>query len=236
MKLSYADIVPWGRSFDEYVAMFHLSTDDLKRRILGVSDGPASFNAVMHQQGRDMVSVDPLYRFSADQVRQRIQETYDIVLDQVRQNQDKFVWQAIPSVEALGKIRMEAMEVFCDDLIAGKRQGRYLEGALPQLPFTDRSFDLVLSSHFLFLYSDHLDLDFHLAAARELARLGQEVRIFPLVDYNSQPSPYLEPVMEALGAAGWSCCIEEVPYRFQITGHQMLRIRNDSSGRPENTQ
>jgi hypothetical protein len=39
------EIVPWGRSFDEYRAMFALSEGDLGGRILGCGDGPASFNA-----------------------------------------------------------------------------------------------------------------------------------------------------------------------------------------------
>ena len=224
MKLAYADIVPWGRSFEEYVNMFHLSDDDFKRTILGVSDGPASFNAVMHQRDCDIISIDPLYQFSASQVRQRIQETYEIVLEQMRDNQDKFVWDTIPSVEDLGRIRMEAMEVFCSDLEEGKLQGRYIEGSLPSLPFADQSFDLVLSCHFLFLYSDNLDLDFHIASMRELIRIGKEVRIFPIVDYNSVRSPYVSPVIDDLRSLGITCSIEEVPYRFQKTGNQMLRL------------
>ena len=38
-------VVPWGRSFDEYRRMFALGEAELRRRILGVADGPASFNA-----------------------------------------------------------------------------------------------------------------------------------------------------------------------------------------------
>lgn len=224
MKLAYADIVPWGRSFEEYVNMFHLSEGDLNRTILGVSDGPASFNAIMHQRGCEIISIDPLYQFSAVQVRQRIRETYDIVLDQVRENQDRFVWNTIPSVEELGRIRMEAMEVFCDDLEKGKIQGRYIEGALPDLPFEDQSFELILSCHFLFLYSDNLDLDFHIESARELMRIGREVRIFPIVDYNSVRSPYVSPVIDDLRSLGITCSIEDVPYRFQKTGNQMLKL------------
>ena len=44
MDFHYKDIVPWGRSFDEYIDMFDLSEDDLARDIVGVGDGPASFN------------------------------------------------------------------------------------------------------------------------------------------------------------------------------------------------
>ncbi|WP_216593342.1 hypothetical protein [Cyanobium gracile] len=44
-------IVPWGRSFEEYVAMFSLADSDLAGRILGCGDGPAGFNAEASRQG-----------------------------------------------------------------------------------------------------------------------------------------------------------------------------------------
>ena len=39
------EIVPWGRSFDEYHLMLGLRGADLAGRTLGRGDGPASFNA-----------------------------------------------------------------------------------------------------------------------------------------------------------------------------------------------
>ena len=45
MAFQLAEVVPWGRTFDEYVAMFSLDATDRSRSILGCSDGPASFNA-----------------------------------------------------------------------------------------------------------------------------------------------------------------------------------------------
>ena len=39
------NIVPFGRSLDEYVHMFTLTESDFSRSILSVGDGPASFNA-----------------------------------------------------------------------------------------------------------------------------------------------------------------------------------------------
>ena len=38
-------IIPWGRSFQEYRRMFTLTDEDLRGSILGCADGPASFNA-----------------------------------------------------------------------------------------------------------------------------------------------------------------------------------------------
>ena len=64
MSFHYKDIVPWGRSFDEYLDMFDLSEDDLARNIVDVGGGPASFNSGMHQRGTPIISVDPIYQFS----------------------------------------------------------------------------------------------------------------------------------------------------------------------------
>src|SRR5690242_374504 len=70
-------VVPWGRSFREYERMFALTGDDLRRRILGCGDGPAAFNAEATRRGARVVSGDPLYRFSGEQVRGQIAATRD---------------------------------------------------------------------------------------------------------------------------------------------------------------
>jgi hypothetical protein len=57
-------VVPWGRSFDEYCKMFALTPDDLQLRIVGCADGPASFNAEATAAGLSVTSCDPLYHFS----------------------------------------------------------------------------------------------------------------------------------------------------------------------------
>ena len=226
MNFHYKDIVPWGRSFDEYLDMFCLSEKDLTRDIVGVGDGPASFNVRMFQRGTPIVSVDPIYRCSEAELRQRIQETYEDVIAQARLNQDKFVWTKFSSVDELAEIRMQAMDEFCRDFESGKQQERYIDASLPNLPFPDKRFDLVLSSHFLFLYSANLNFAFHLDAVRELLRIGTEVRIFPIVDVNSNPSPFLPPIIDELKEEGVACSVERVPYHFQKTGNEMLRLRS----------
>ena len=49
--------------------MFDLTNVDLETQILGCGDGPASFNAEMKALGHTVVSVDPIYQFSADQIK-----------------------------------------------------------------------------------------------------------------------------------------------------------------------
>ena len=225
MSFHYKDIVPWGRSFDEYVDMFNLSEDDLTRDIVDVGGGPAAFNSGMHQRGTPIISVDPIYRFSEAELRQRIQETYKDIITQAFQNRDKFVWTQFSSVDELVAFRRQAMDAFCRDFESGKQQGRYIDASLPNLPFPKGHFDLVLSAHLLFFYSANRDLAFHLEAVRELLRIGTEVRIFPIVDVNSNPSPFLSPVIDVLEKDGITCSVERVPYHFQKTGNEMLRLK-----------
>ncbi|WNN90803.1 hypothetical protein [Gloeocapsopsis dulcis] len=59
MKLN--EVVPWGRTLEEYKLMFNLSEADLNTKIFGCGDGLASFNAEMTQLGYSVVSVDPIY-------------------------------------------------------------------------------------------------------------------------------------------------------------------------------
>lgn len=106
MPFSLDQVVPWGRSFDEYVRMFALSEVDLGKRILGCADGPAAFNAELTRRGGKITSCDPLYHFGATEIEAHIGACFDTVLEQTRANQEGFVWSdAIPTVEALGDVR-----------------------------------------------------------------------------------------------------------------------------------
>lgn len=223
MKL--ADIIPWGRSFDEYRAMFALSQSDLTQRILGCGDGPASFNAEANAMGLRVVSVDPIYEFTAAEIESRVEATFATVLSQCEARSEHYVWDRFPDIAALGTARREAMRRFAADFEPGKRAGRYVVGSLPHLPFTDSSFDLALASHLLFLYSNHLSLDRHLMFLRELLRVAAEVRVFPLLNLTGEVSRHLAPVSEAFRREG--CAVEEVrvDYEFMRGGHTMLRLR-----------
>ena len=222
MTFTLDEVVPWGRNFDEYAAMFALDRHDLSRRILGCADGPASFNAEATAHGARVVSCDPLYQFTPAQIAARIDEASPQVLEQTRVNADSFVWDRFPSVEVLGRARHAAMESFLEHY-ASAGGSRYVAAALPELPFPDCAFDLALSSHFLFLYSAHLSFDFHLAAVRELCRVANEVRIFPILTLAREPSPYLNRLIESLVRDGWAARLERVGYEFQRGGNMMLR-------------
>ena len=218
-------IVPWGRSFDEYRRMFALSDGDLRARILGCADGPASFNADATRLGGRVISCDPLYRWTGTEIRERIIATSDQVLEQTQLNAHEFVWDVVRSVEELRQLRMGAMEVFLKDYDAGKRESRYVDGEIQMLPFADQNFDLAICSHFLFLYTSQLTEDFHKSAVLELCRVASEVRVFPLLALGGKLSAYVPGTVDDLRNRGYDVTIERVPYEFRRGGNEMMRIR-----------
>ena len=229
MAFQVEDIVPWGRSFQEYVRMFALDDADLGRRILGCADGPASFNRGLNEMGGRVTSVDPMYALGRKEVTERIDQVFPTVLEQTRKNEQQFVWTTIRSAEELGQIRMHAMTDFLADFERGRREGRYVAGALPCLPFRCGAFDLALCSHFLFLYSDRLSVQFHMASIAELLRVANEVRVFPLLDLSANKSPHVDAVVADARSTGYHAEMVRVDYEFQRGGNEMLRF---SRGEP----
>lgn len=223
MSFKYESVVPWGRSYDEYRRMFSLTDQELKKRILGCGDGPAAFNAVCNETGGEVVSIDPIYSMTEEQLRQRINETYDTVIAQTRENTEKFVWKTIRSVDQLGEIRMAAMNRFLSSYESGKREGRYISGSITELPFENNSFDIALSSHFLLLYTDNLNYEFHIAAINEMMRVAKEVRIFPILDVNAKRSPYVDRLSHE--KLPYAIELKKVDYEFQLGGNQMMILR-----------
>ena len=218
-------VVPWGRNAGEYRRMFDLNEGDLAGRILGCGDGPASFNAELTAAGYQVTSVDPIYAFTGAEIRSRVDATYDSIIGQVKIHPERYVWREFANPDALGAARLAVMEDFLVDYEAGKVAGRYLEGSLPSLPFADKTFDLALVSHLLFLYTDQLDAAFHVAAVQELLRVARDLRIFPLLALNCEVSPHLPIVLAWCEAHGHRAEVRQVPYEFQVGGDSMLHIQ-----------
>jgi len=218
------NVVPWGRNLQEYRAMGLFRDEDKHKKILGCGDGPASVNRTLFQMGVDITSIDPIYQFTKEQIAQRIDETSSVVSEQLRLNSDDFVWKNIKNVEELIFLRLHAMEEFMDDYEVGKKQGRYQHQELPKLNFNDKEFDLAWSSHFLFLYSEHFDEEFHKQAVVEMLRVANEVRIFPLLDLKNKRSRYLDAVLKYLEDNDYTYEIRQSNYEFQKGATEVLKI------------
>jgi hypothetical protein len=224
MSVTLSQVLPWGRSLDEYRRLFDLSTEDLAKKILGCGDGPASFNCELTEQGGSVVSIDPIYALTKKEIELRVEQTHDEIISQVKQRIDHYVWRDFEDPDELGRHRLQCMRKFLDDYACGLREGRYSAQALPSLSFEDHRFDLALCSHLLFLYSDQLPFDFHRDSIRELCRVAREVRIFPLVGLDCRQSPHVEPIWQHFVAAGYDVEVRFVPYEFQKGGNRMMKI------------
>jgi ubiquinone/menaquinone biosynthesis C-methylase UbiE len=220
------DVLPWGRNAAEYDAMFKLNDLLPTHRVLDVGGGPASFNAEKTEKGYKVVSVDPLYQFSSDEIRSRVVETRSVMIDGVRKAKDRFVWKLFASPEDLERVRLSAMEKFLSDFDKGLSEKRYISGALPKLPFKDDAFDLVLCSHMLFMYSAFLDEAFHIASLEEMLRIAPEVRVFPLQDNNGKISKHLSAVQKWARTKAITSEIQTVGYEFQKGANEMLVLSN----------
>lgn len=120
MPFQLKNVVPWGRNLEEYSKIFKLTYFDFNSRIISFGDGPASFNFEMTKLNFHVVSLDPIYQFTKDELKQRIVETKETILEQTLANQNNFVWTNIKSIQELEQIRMNAMNNFIYDFDLGK--------------------------------------------------------------------------------------------------------------------
>lgn len=223
MAFELKNVVPWGRNLEEYQLMFQLNETDSKKRIADFGGGPAGFNYEATAKGYQVTSFDPIYQFSKEEIKQRIEETRVTVMKQMRANRDGYVWTKIKNLDELENIRMSAMQVFLSDFEDGKREKRYIYHELPdKLPFEDNAFDIGLSSHFLLMYT-LLGYDFHIKAISEMLRVCKEVRIFPLLNLAGENA---EMIVDVIGyfEKHYTVKIQETEYEFQKGGNRLLII------------
>ena len=128
----------------------------------------------------------PIYAFSTDEIRRRVEDSHETVISQVRTIQRA----SSGTTSRTRTILVEPAWLRCaaswKTSRKGKAEGRYVTASLPSLPFENGQFDLALCSHLLFLYSAQLSLDFHRASIEELLRVASEVRAVPPSELGSE--------------------------------------------------
>lgn len=225
MAFKLKNVVPWGRNLKEYRMMFNLTDEDMEKRIAGFGDGPASFNYEASREGHTVLSFDPIYQFSADDLRKRIDEVRTVVMQQMKENMENYVWTNIRNLDELEDVRMSAMRLFLSDFEKGKQEGRYIYHELPErLPYENGTFDIGLSSHFLLMYTA-LGYDFHVQAMTEMLRVCREIRIFPIVDLDANKTEMVSNVIEHFKASH-EVEIKQTEYEFQKGDNKVLVIRS----------
>lgn len=214
----------FGRTLEEYCRFFALDPAKLRGlSILDVAAGPSSFTAEAHRRGIDAVAVDPLYDQTHSALTARVRDDYTRMFEQMREKKRLFRFKHFPSFDAAEADRRAAASRFLADYEGNVRHGRYVRASLPYLPFLDDAFDLVLCAHLLFIYQNRFDLDWHVAACAELARVSLgEVRIHPICGPDGKPYAQLERLRGELKDRGVESAVVKVNYEFFAGSTSML--------------
>ncbi|MFD1775864.1 SAM-dependent methyltransferase [Paenibacillus rhizophilus] len=223
-RLDLSRIIFIGRTFEEYMAMFGLSEEELQgRTVLDCPGGACAFTARANALGVQVVSADIAYGYPIRALKEKGLEDIRHAMDQMEKARTGFNWEYFSSVEELREHRERALQECTADM--ARYPERYVPAVLPVLPFDDGRFDLTLSAHFLFMYGDRLDYDFHLKTLRELLRVTRkELRIYPLVGLSGERYAQMDDLLNHIREEGCTAEEVQVPYEFQKGTGRMLRI------------
>ncbi|MFC4323092.1 SAM-dependent methyltransferase [Litchfieldia salsa] len=226
-KLDLERIVFIGRTFEEYLDMFSLSKEELEgKKILDCPAGACSFTAVGNKSGLDVTACDIAYDHAGEALKNKGLQDIEHAMKHMRKAQNNYKWDYFRDIEGLRRNRLSALEECTTDM--EKARGRYIPVTLPSLPFQNEEFEILLSAHFLFMYADRLDYQFHIDTLNELLRVTkEEVRIFPLVDLEGKRYEHLDQIKSYLTDSGFIIEEVKVPYEFQTNANSMLKIKKD---------
>lgn len=218
-------LVSWGHHLDEYRDMFALSEDDLKTcRFLEYGASIGAVNAEAHERGVSLMTCDPLFMLEKSHLLFHVSSTFEEMVTGMAAEKAQFDFRYYGDFEALIATRRLGMATFFKDYEKGEILRRYLPVQDGLLPFSDFSFDFVLSAYRLFADANATTVEYHLRTIRALARVAKEVRLFPLVDSDGQTSPLLGPVLLGLQQEQYGIEVREVAYQLQPKANAMLRV------------
>lgn len=224
-KLSIDRIIFIGRTFDEYLSMFDLSVENIRnKKILDCPAGACSFAATGREIGLDVDACDIAYYFNLDDLYKKGHDDITHMVQKMEDSKSNYNWNYFKDINDLKDHRVEALETCVQDM--QQHQDKYKPVELPELPYSDNEFDILLSAHFLFLYSEVFDYEFHVQSIEEMLRVTkEEVRIFPLVDMNGQRYENLDKIIYNLNKKGYTTEEVQVDYEFQSNANSLLKIK-----------
>jgi hypothetical protein len=216
-----------GRSLAEYIQSFALDLTTLRARdVLDVAAGPSSFTAEACARKINAVAVDPLYGDRLDELAANARLGHRQLFAEIRGQPRMFRARTFPSIDAADAERRAATQRFVADYETHFIHNRYVAASLPRLPFFDGTFDVVLCGNLLFTDPRRFDLEWHLAACRELVRVSAvEVRLHPLCGPTGRPYPGLARLRRELRDHSIASEVRTVDYEFTAGTHSMLVLR-----------
>lgn len=212
----------WGRTLEEYTNMFGLNSIPCSIKILSIADGPSTFNLQQRQRGINITSVDPIYNLSVTELEEAFKKSYSLNKELFIENKANFNFKNELEMEQILARRQNTFKAFIADY--EKYRSNYLFGKLPNLDLISNSFDMCLCSNLFFIFDHVFNLEFHINSIKEMLRLSNEIRVFPLYNINGQESDYLNSVTEFLTENNYSWTIEINDYHIYKDGNRFLKV------------
>lgn len=172
--------------------------------------------------------IAPLWIFygkNVEETREQCVNDFHTLLEMHSGLDHKVDWNFFQDPDDLVQQRISVYEEFINSYAKYEDEG-YVKAALPELPFGDNSFDLILSSHLLFLYEDCLGYEFHWDSILEMLRTtSSEIRIYPIVKHHGEDhqSAFLPQLMDELSYKA-DFNVEKVEYEFRRGSDEMLKV------------
>lgn len=216
------------RSYQEYKEMFMLKEDLLSNgKILDIASGASSFTAELNQKGYEAIAVDPLYTLTSEEIYDFGKQEIMIASQKLSKNEQLFTWNNYESLKHHDEIRRHSLHQFIESYRKDKHKERYITAQLPFLPFENDTFSLIFCNHFLFLYQEQFDYNFHLDSIKEMIRItkkGGSILIYPLVGFKDEMYPYLGDLIKALNNNGVVAKIDDTKFQFLPSATNYLTI------------
>ena len=225
MPLNLNQIVPWGRSYGEYTKMFNLTSGDMEKKIFACADGFSSFNAEGTAKGGNIISCDPIYKYNLNRLSELSENSFQLILSEISRNKQDYNWDIFKNIDELYLHRKKVLKTFLQDYNA-QINCRYIAAELPLLPIKEKSFGLVLVSHFMFLYSEQISFEDHLNFLLECLRVSDEIRVYPIITMGLYVYPLLTDLVNYFLKLGFYGYTEKVEYNFLSGANEMLVLKH----------
>lgn len=227
MDLSINEICGLGYSVDDYKKMFDLSDDDLNRNILDYRSGANVFCQEIYNQNKSEASIikacDPIYQMNITDLKKLAKASIDKLNQEYKANKSKFTLNTA-DFEKFIEQRINNINIFFSEFEVNKNNNLYTLDSLPSLSFEDEKFDLALVNYYFFSYSEILGLDYIVAGLKELIRVANEVRIFPLVNHSGEYSDAVPMVLGKLQENDLGAEIKEVEFGLWQSENAMMKV------------
>jgi len=222
MEITSIATTSWVYNFKDYVAMYDLSKEDLKKSMIDFPARISSFNAEATEKKLNVVSADPLYHLPPDKMFARAHQLLAANVAHLKETRERLRNASDTSLQQVIELWQHTEQLFLKDYALGCAEKRYIAANLPTLPFQMHQFELSLCTDLMFYHA--LSSDNIITLFRALSYVASEIRIYPFLDHHGKMTQELGPLMLWLQKNNFGVEVREVPYTIQKGGNAMLRV------------